>query len=195
MIALDEGAPPTAEIRRRAELPRRDNPQPAQGCRPRTILGRDQKAWFKDQLQRSTATWKIWGNSLGASTTGSIRRIFRPAWSRSNGRPNTFAQSAQRRLGAPTIERGEIYDLVRDAKITGFGIVSGDRHSFWAGYAAASCRRTSIEPVGVSFVGGSLVSPGRWKVLSTGFKKAGPCARYILRDRPDGTMRGPITCF
>ena len=40
--------------------------------------------------------------------------------------------------GAAYVERGEIYDLVRDAKITGFAIVSGDRHSFWAGYA--SCR-------------------------------------------------------
>ena len=39
--------------------------------------------------------------------------------------------------GSAWVERGEIYDLVRDAKITGFAIVSGDRHSFWAGYAAA----------------------------------------------------------
>jgi hypothetical protein len=30
------------------------------------ILGATQKAWFKDQLRRSTATWKIWGNSEGA---------------------------------------------------------------------------------------------------------------------------------
>ena len=39
--------------------PRKDAP-------PQTILGVEQKAWFKDQLKRSTATWKIWGNSLGA---------------------------------------------------------------------------------------------------------------------------------
>ena len=62
--------------------------------------------------------------------------------------------------GATYHERGEIYDLVRDARITGFAIVSGDRHSFWAGYAAALCRPRKFEPVGVSFVGASLASPG-----------------------------------
>jgi alkaline phosphatase D len=29
------------------------------------MLGATQKQWFKEQLKRSTATWKIWGNSLG----------------------------------------------------------------------------------------------------------------------------------
>ena len=35
-------------------------------------------------------------------------------------------------------ERGEIFDTVRDAGITGFAILAGDLHSFWAGYAAKS---------------------------------------------------------
>ena len=30
------------------------------------------------------------------------------------------------------VERGEIYDFVRDHGITGFATVAGDRHSFWA---------------------------------------------------------------
>ncbi len=34
------------------------------------------------------------------------------------------------------VERGEIYDFVRDHGITGFATVAGDRHSFWAGLAA-----------------------------------------------------------
>ena len=49
---------------------------------------------------------------------------------------DTFAQIGGGDYGTAYHERGEIYDLVRDAKITGFAIVSGDRHSFWAGYAA-----------------------------------------------------------
>ena len=63
-------------------------------------------------------------------------------------------------MAAPGSERGEIYDLVRDAKITGFAIVSGDRHSFWAGYATAQLPPGKFEPVGLSFVGASLSSPG-----------------------------------
>ena len=40
-------------------------PNPQKDAPPQTILGAEQKAWFKDQLRASTATWKIWGNSQG----------------------------------------------------------------------------------------------------------------------------------
>lgn len=40
-------------------------PNPQRMAPPQTLLGAAQKAWFKDRLRRSTATWKIWGNSLG----------------------------------------------------------------------------------------------------------------------------------
>ena len=67
MIALDtgrsyDGGKPPAELSFRdvrIANPSKDKP-------PRTILGAEQKAWFKDELRRSKATWKIWGNSLGA---------------------------------------------------------------------------------------------------------------------------------
>src|SRR3954467_15038805 len=67
MIALDAGrtfnaGKPPAELGFgdiRIPNPRKDSP-------PRTILGTRQKKWFMDQLRRSAATWKIWGNSLGA---------------------------------------------------------------------------------------------------------------------------------
>ena len=62
-------------------------------------------------------------------------------------------------------ERAEIYDLVRDAKITGFAIVSGDRHSFWAGYATSELPPGKFEPVGLSFVGASLSSAGAMEAL------------------------------
>ena len=59
--AFNGGNPP-AEIRfNDAHVP---NPQ--RSAPPQTILGAEQKAWFKDKLKSSTATWKIWGNSLGA---------------------------------------------------------------------------------------------------------------------------------
>src|SRR6476469_5305501 len=41
-------------------------PNPRKDAPPQTILGAEQKAWFKEQLRKSTATWKIWGNSEGA---------------------------------------------------------------------------------------------------------------------------------
>src|SRR6476620_3555028 len=38
-------------------------PNPSKDKPPQTILGATQKAWFKDRLKNSSATWKIWGSS------------------------------------------------------------------------------------------------------------------------------------
>ena len=89
-------------------------------------------------------------------------------------------------MAAPGCERGEIYDLVRDAKITGFAIVSGDRHSFWAGYASAQLPPGKFEPVGLSFVGGSLSSPGAMEALEHRPPKYLPLRPLYLADRPGG---------
>ena len=59
--AYDGGNPP-AEIR----FQEKSIANPQKSAPPQTILGAEQKAWFKDQLRSATATWKIWGNSLGA---------------------------------------------------------------------------------------------------------------------------------
>jgi len=75
---------------------------------------------------------------------------------------------------------------VHDAKITGFAIVSGDRHSFWAGYAAAHLPPRKFEPVGLSFVGASLVSIGAMEANEHGLRKDHPMRALFLADRPDG---------
>jgi alkaline phosphatase D len=189
MIVLDagrayDGGKPPAELHFRdvrIPNPRKDRP-------PRTILGVDQKAWFKDQLRKSTATWKIWGNSLGALDQR-IDPQNLPSGLVENPWPaDTYAMLGSNDYGAAYAERAEIYDLVRDAKITGFAIVSGDRHSFWAGYAAATLPPRKFEPVGLSFVGASLVSPGAMEAYEHGFKKPNPLRPLYLANRP-GTAR------
>ena len=57
-------------------------------------------------------------------------------------------------------ERAELYDFIRDRRIDGFVTVSGDRHAFWAGYAAKDLPPRAFEPVGVVFIGASISSPG-----------------------------------
>ena len=49
-------------------------------------------------------------------------------------------------------ERAELYDFVRDQQIEGFVTVSGDRHSFWAGYSAKALPPRPFEPVGIAFI-------------------------------------------
>jgi len=179
--AFDGGRPP-------AELTFRDVriPNPRKETPPRTILGADQKVWFKERLRKSTATWKIWGNSLGALDWRSDPQNLPAGMVEKPWPADTYAQFGSNDYGSAYAERKEIYDLVREAKITGFAIVSGDRHSFWAGYAAAELPPRKFEPVGLSFVGASLVSPGAMEALEHGLRKAHSLRALFLADRPDG---------
>lgn len=188
LIALDEGRTsnggnPPAELRFRDKV----IPNPRKDSAPRTILGAEQKAWFKDRLGKSTATWKVWANSLGAFDIRLDPENLPDSMAKTPWPTGTFAALRFDDWGAAFHERGEIYDLVKSKGITGFAIVSGDRHSFWAGYAAAKLPPAKFEPVGVSFVGGSLVSPGAMESLEHGFKKDRTMRPLYLADRPDGS--------
>lgn len=179
--AFNGGRPP-AEIRFQEQSvanPQKDAP-------PQTILGSRQKKWFKDKLRSSTATWKVWGNSLGTLESRADPENLPEALTKKPWPKGRFANLGGGDYGTAWVERGEIYDLVRDAKITGFAIVSGDRHSFWAGYAGKELPPASFEPVGLSFVGGSLVSPGAMEAYELRMKKDNPLRPLYLADRPEG---------
>ena len=168
----------------------RSNPQ--RSAPPQTILGAEQKAWFKAKLESSTATWKIWGNSLGALDQRADPQNLPPGLTKESWPANTYAALGGGDYGTAYAERAEIYHLVRDAKITGFAIVSGDRHSFWAGYATAELPPGKFEPVGLSFVGGSLASPGIMEAYEHNLPKNSPLRPLFLVDRtgarPDWTF-------
>jgi alkaline phosphatase D len=104
---------------------------------------------------------------------------------------DTFAQIGSGDYGSAYHERGEIYDPVRDSKITGFAIASGDRHSFWAGYAASLLPPAKFEPVGISFVGASLASPGTMEAYEHRLPKDHPLRSLFLADRPVRATGGP----
>jgi alkaline phosphatase D len=177
--AFNGGNPP-AELRfgdKQIANPQRNAP-------PQAILGATQKAWFKDRLRRSTATWKIWGASLGTLELRADPENLPPELIKKPWPKGSFANLGGGDYGTAWVERGEIYDLVRDEKITGFAIVSGDRHSFWAGYAARALPPAEFEPIGLSFVGASMTSPGAME--SYEHRKTLPLRPLYLADRADG---------
>ncbi len=176
------GGNPPAEIRFQDQSIA--NPQKA--APPQTILGAEQKAWFKDQLGRATGTWKIWGNSLGALDWRADPENLPAGLTKKPWPKGSYANLGGGDHGSAWVERGEIYDLVRDRKITGFAIVAGDRHSFWAGYAAKALPPARFEPVGLSFVGGSMASPGAMEANEHRMKKDLPLRPLYLADRPNG---------
>ncbi len=128
--------------------------------RRRRFSGPSRKPGSKTSSASSTATWKIWGNSQGALDSRADPQNLPPGLTKETWPKTTYASLPTGDYGTAYRERAEIYDLVRDAKITGFAIVSGDRHSFWAGYATSELPPGKFDPVGLSFVGASLIKPG-----------------------------------
>jgi alkaline phosphatase D len=150
---------------------------------PQTMLGTKQKAWFLDKLRSAKATWKVWGNSLGALDTRVDPQNLPPELGTWKGKGYGLMSTYD--WGSMYTERAEIFDAVRDAGITGLIIVAGDRHSFWAGYAAKALPPAAFEPVGVSFVGGSMISPGGAEANEYNQKKENNPTRglYIAEDK------------
>src|SRR5215217_2400286 len=185
MIALDagrtfNGGKPPAEL----SFGDISIPNPRKVSPPRTLLGTRQKKWFMEQLRRSAATWKIWGSSLGALDLRADPQNLPDGLTKRKWPVDTFAQIGSGDYGSAYHERGDIYDLVRDAKITGFAIVSGDRHSFWAGYASAQLPPRKFEPVGLSFTGGSMSSVGGGEANEYVIKKDNKFRPLYLADKP-----------
>ncbi|THD62783.1 alkaline phosphatase D family protein [Phenylobacterium sp.] len=177
--AYDGGEPP-------ATLPlggklvanyRKDSP-------PVTMLGARQKAWFFDTLKASKATWKVWGATNG---TLELRADFQnlpagmPKWPGAG-----YADGGGGDWSGCLRERAEVYDFVRDHRITGFATVAGDRHSFWAGLSAKALPPKAFEPVGIAFITGSISAPGMVEAMSHNLPKDLPTRALYLRDRPDG---------
>jgi alkaline phosphatase D len=157
---------------------------------PQTILGTEQKTWFLEALRRSDATWKVWACSLGTldwrADPQNVPSTLAPPWPGAG-----YAGFGGGDFSSAYTERGEIYDVVRDAGVTGFVTVSGDRHSFWAGYASKSLPPQSFEPLGVAFTTGSVSSPGLVEALEHNLPKDLPLRALYLVDSPDGRRPHP----
>jgi alkaline phosphatase D len=161
-------------------------PNPQRSAPPQTLLGAEQKAWFKERLRNSGAVWKIWGNSLGTLDRRADPQNLPAGLTKESWPSDAFASMGGGDYGTAYAERAELFHFVRDEKITGFAVVSGDRHSFWAGYAAADLPPGKFEPVGLSFVGGSLVSPGAMESYEHRLPKDAPLRQLFLADREEG---------
>lgn len=125
-----------------------------------TVLGAPQKAWLKERFTRSTATWKIWGLTNGPLDMRTDPQNLPEGVVKGKWPGKDYGVFPGVDFSGAFAERAEIYDLVRDRKISGFVTVSGDRHSFWAGYAAPKLPPAGFDPVGLSFITGSVSAPG-----------------------------------
>src|SRR5262249_37320597 len=163
--AFNGGRPP-ATIR----FDGKDIPNPRKDAFPQSMLGTEQKKWFLSQLVASTATWKLWGNSVSMvdwrTDFQNLPSDFGLKWPSSG-----YAEFTDDDWPGYRHERAEILDFVRKKEITGFGTVAGDRHAFTAGLLSKSLPPKSFEPVGVEFITGSVSAPGLFEAAEYGMPK------------------------
>ncbi|MBA3897808.1 MAG: alkaline phosphatase D family protein, partial [Sphingomonadaceae bacterium] len=157
---------------------------------PITLLGREQKAWFKQTLAGSNATWKIWGASNGTldwrADPQNLPAELTKAWPGAG-----YACFGGGDLGSIYTERAELYDFIRDRRIDGFVTVSGDRHSFWAGYSAKALPPKAFQPIGIAFICGSISAPGLAEALEHGLK-GHPLRPLFVAQRRDGVYEATL---
>src|SRR6185369_11578807 len=153
---------------------------------PVSMLGAKQKAWFLDTLKGSKATWKIWGATNGTlDMRADLQNL--PAGLGNKPWPGAaYGCGGGGDWSGAYGERAQVYDFVRDEKITGFATVSGDRHSFWAGLSAKALPPKAFEPVGVAFITGSISAPGLVEGATYNLKKDAPLRSLYLVDKPGG---------
>lgn len=133
------------------------------------MLGRPQKAWLKERLAASKATWKVWGATNGTLDMRTDPQNLPEGLAR-RWPGQGYATFGGGDFSAALTERAELYDHVRSAGIDGFVTVSGDRHSFWAGYAAKALPPQTFDPVGITFICGSISAPGLAEATEHGLK-------------------------
>ena len=162
----------------------KDIPNPTKDVHAQTFLGREQRQWFLEQLGSSNARWKIWGHGFGTmelrSDYQNLPGELGDAWPKDVG----YAVIDNRFLRDKDI----IFDFIRDQKITGFCVVGGDRHAFYAGLASKALPPKGYEPVGVEFITGSISQQTVFEVVEVTMAKDHPKRVLHLIDQANGTV-------
>lgn len=109
----------------------------------RTMLGADQKAWFKKAVAKSDATWKLWGSEVMVMSLDIS--------------PGTAANPDQ--WDGYAAERTEILEHFVASGVDNLAVLTGDIHTFFAGDVTTT-GRSGGTPAGVELVGGSATSLG-----------------------------------
>ena len=119
-------------------VPCPDNSNPS-----RTMLGAEQKAWFKKAVAKSTATWKLWASEV------MVMSLDAPPGQAVN----------QDQWDGYAAERTEILESFAAAGVKNLAVLTGDIHTFFAGNVTTTGRQGGT-PIGIELVGGSATSLG-----------------------------------
>ncbi len=108
----------------------------------RSMLGVKQKEWFLNQVTSSTATWKLWANEVMLMQLKGAGFIY-VALDQWDGYPE---------------ERESLLDAIQSAGVSNFIALTGDLHTFLAGYLKPDFDDTFASPIGIELMVGSISS-------------------------------------
>ncbi len=115
----------------------------------KTMLGSDQLSWFSDQLIKSNARWRLWGNQVMFSrfvAFGSHTPI--PDQLHNSDQWNGFRH-----------ERSLIKSMVEDENMKNLVVLTGDLHTSLISYLKPSGDPDSDENLGIELMTPSVTSP------------------------------------
>ncbi len=129
----------------------------------RTMLGETQRRWFLDKMTRSPRTWKIWGNEVMTMQLKISRAVVNAAGVPGLTLPADLFATLDQWDGYAG-ERAAIFNALRSANVRNFVTITGDLHTFVAGYQRLNFdgplapRAVPTDAVGVEFVTGSITA-------------------------------------
>jgi alkaline phosphatase D len=142
---------------------------------PGTILGATQKQWWKDVMQTSKATFKVWANSVPLMR-------FRLDVTAAPLFPGDLVLGADGWDGYPS-ERRELMGFLRDQKIANVVSLSGDHHAHLAGLVFDDFDADKPVPVMTDFCAAAISSTSQFDAVAGEIEtKLGPNPPAVLQD-------------
>ncbi|HVV82866.1 MAG TPA: alkaline phosphatase D family protein [Kofleriaceae bacterium] len=125
-------------------------PNPRRGSPPGTMLGAQQKAWWKDSMKQSSATWKLWANEVP------LMRFFIPKGP-VGGLIVDRLMDGDAWDGYQT-ERNELMAYLRAQQVKNVVLLSGDIHAHFAGIVMDDYTAATPMPVAVELAAAGVSS-------------------------------------
>ena len=127
-----------------------------------SILGTTQTQWWKDRMQGSTATWKVWGNELMLNRLWMDMRASAPAPYNAQYVVNCDAWD-----GFPA-HKAELMGFLKTQKIQNVVAITGDLHAFQCGVVRDLPDPATGTPVLVDFVCAGISSSSFYSYVKAG---------------------------
>jgi alkaline phosphatase D len=151
-------------------------PNPRFASPPGTMLGAAQKTWWKDTMQSSDATWKLWGNEVP------MMRMLVKNVGTALGPDATFSRvlDGDGWDGYPT-ERKELLTFLKDNNIENVVVLTGDIHAHFAGVLLDDFDSTGTPvPVATELITAGISSNSLFSFYETASRAVDPSLRALV---------------